>query len=83
MQSASRDPIEGDDALELLEGADELYVAKGRKTVHVDLASSRPEDGELLALMLGRTGKLRAPTLKTGRKVIVGFNAELLGEALA
>ena len=83
MQSASRDPIEGDDALDLLKGADELYVAKGRKTVHVDLASSRPEDEELLALMLGRTGKLRAPTLKTGRKVIVGFNAELLDEALA
>ena len=83
MQSASRDPIEGDDALALLKGVDELYVAKGRKTVHVDLASSRPQDEELLALMLGRTGKLRAPTLKTGRKVIVGFNAELLDEALS
>lgn len=67
----------------MLEGADELYVAKGRKTVHVDLKSARPDDEELLALMLGRTGKLRAPTLKTGGTVVVGFNAELLDEALS
>lgn len=83
MQSAGADPIEGEDALAVLEGADELYVAKGRKTVHVDLKSARPDDEELLTLMLGRTGKLRAPTLKTGGTVVVGFNAEVLGEALS
>lgn len=32
-------------------------------------------------MMLGRTGKLRAPTLKTGSKVIVGYNAEMMEEA--
>lgn len=82
MQSASRDPIEGDAALSVLEGADELYVAKGRKTVHVDLKGDRPSDEELLSMMLGRTGKLRAPTIRAGKKVIVGFNADVLGETL-
>lgn len=82
MQSAGRHPIEGSDALSVLEGADELYVAKGRKTVRVDLEDARPTDEELLSMMLGRSGKLRAPTLKTGRKVIVGFNSELLDETL-
>jgi len=57
-------------------------VAKGRKTVHVDLKSDRPSDEELLSMMLGRTGKLRAPTIRAGKKVIVGFNADLLGETL-
>lgn len=57
-------------------------MAKGRKTVRFDLTNDRPDDEELLSLMLGRTGKLRAPTLKTASKVIVGFNAELLEEAL-
>ena len=83
MQSAGSDPIEGDDALSILAGAERLYVAKGRKTVEVDLEDGRPEDEELLALMLGRTGKLRAPTLKAGKTVVVGFNAELLDEALS
>lgn len=82
MQSAGSQPIEGRDALSVLEGADDLYVAKGRKTVHYDLTKERPADDELLALMLGRTGKLRAPTIRAGRKVIVGFNADVLGETL-
>lgn len=82
MQSAGRDPIEGEDALSVLEGADELYVAKGRKTVHVDLKEARPSDEELLAMLLGRSGKLRAPTIRTGKTVIVGFNAELLETTL-
>ncbi len=82
MRSATREPIEGEDALDVLEGADELWVAMGRKTVHVDLRRDRPGDEELLSLLLGRSGKLRAPTIRAGRKVIVGFNAELLEEAL-
>lgn len=57
-------------------------MAKGRKTVHVDLKEDRPSDDVLLSMMLGRTGKLRAPTIRTGRKVIVGYNADLLGETL-
>lgn len=68
--------------MSVLEGADELYVARGRKTVHVDLKSDRPSDEELLSMMLGRTNKLRAPTLRAGSKVIVGFNADLLGDTL-
>ncbi len=57
-------------------------MAKGRKTVHFDLRKDRPADAELLALMLGRSGKLRAPTLRVGKKVIVGFNADLLESTL-
>lgn len=82
MQSAGKEPIEGEDALSVLKGATELYVAKGRKTVHIDLEKDRPSDDELLSLMLGRSGKLRAPTMRVGKKVIVGFNAELLESAL-
>ncbi len=73
----------GDDALKVLQGIDDLYVAKGRKTLHVDLKNARPPDDELLGLLLGRSGKLRAPALKTGRTLIVGFNADILTDHLA
>ena len=53
---------------------DELYVAKGKKIVHVDLKRERPPRAELLGLLLGPTGNLRAPTLRKGRKLIVGFD---------
>ncbi len=82
MQSTGRDPIEGDDALRVLDGVDHLHVAKGRKAVHIDLRKQRPSDDELLGLLLGRSGKLRAPTLRKGKTLVVGFNADLLTETL-
>jgi len=60
----------------------ELYVAKGRKVVEVDLRKDRPPDEELLSMLLGRSGKLRAPALRKGRTVVVGFNQEVLDSAL-
>lgn len=32
--------------------------------------------------MLGRSGKLRAPTIRSGTRLIVGFNGDLLEETL-
>ena len=49
-------------------------MAKGKKIVHVDLKRERPPRAELLGLLLGPTGNLRAPTLRKGRKLIVGFD---------
>jgi arsenate reductase-like glutaredoxin family protein len=53
---------------------DEIYAAKGTKVVHVDLRKSSVGKEELANLLLGPTGNLRAPALKQGRKLIVGFN---------
>ena len=64
MQYASREPLEGAAALSVLEGIAELYVAKGRKSIFLDLTRDRPSDDKLLELLLGRSGKLRAPTLR-------------------
>lgn len=46
------------------------------------LPAERPSDEELLALMLGRSGKLRAPVVRTGNRLIVGYNADLYEETL-
>jgi arsenate reductase-like glutaredoxin family protein len=48
----------------------------------VDLVSDRPDDEALLALLLGRSGKLRAPTIRTGTRVLVGYNAEIMEDLL-
>ena len=82
MQSSSKAPVDARAALELLEGVTDLFVAKGKKSVHVDLRKDRPSDDELLGLMLGRSGTLRAPTLKSGKRLIVGFNADILRDTL-
>lgn len=33
-----------------------------------------PSDEEILKLILGPTGNLRAPTIRVGKTLIVGFN---------
>ena len=66
----------------MLDGVSDLYVAKGKRVVHFDLKNERPSDDELLGVMLGRSGKLRAPALRAGNKLVVGFNSELLGSTL-
>ena len=60
----------------MLGDVDEMYVAKGKRVVHVDLRSGRPPRSDLLELLLGPTGNLRAPTLRKGRTLIVGFEEE-------
>ena len=47
------------------------------------MKSEAPEDDELLKLMLGRSGTLRAPTLRRGKTLLVGCNAEAYNSTLA
>jgi hypothetical protein len=60
----------------------ELYVAKGKKIVQFDLSTARPSDDELLGLLLGRSGKLRAPAIRVGTKFVVGYNPDILETTL-
>jgi arsenate reductase-like glutaredoxin family protein len=71
---AKKATIKGDAALRVLKDVDELYVAKGKRIVHVDLRRDKPPRAELLGLLLGPTGNLRAPTLRRKRTLIVGFD---------
>ena len=71
---ARKGPIDGDSALRLLDCVDEIYAAKGKSVVHYDLKKDSPDNETLLAVLLGPTGNLRAPTLRQGRTLIVGFN---------
>ena len=57
-------------------------VTRGRKVLSFDLANDRPDDEDLLGLMVGRSGKLRAPALRFGTKLIVGYAPGLLEEHL-
>ncbi len=59
-----------------------LLVAKGKKVTEVDLKKNRPDDETLAKLMLGPTGNLRAPTMKVGKTVLIGFNPESYADTL-
>lgn len=62
------------DALALVKDVDEIYASKGKQVVHLDLKQDRPDKATLLGLLLGPTGNLRAPTLRKGHTLLVGFD---------
>jgi len=72
--NAKQSVMKEKDALRLLAGADDLWSMKGKRVVHVDLQKAQPSRADLLALVLGPTGNLRAPTIRKGRTIIVGFD---------
>ena len=80
---AKKNTIKGDAALGVLKDVDKLYVAKGKRIVQVDLKTEKPPRAQLLGLLLGPTGNLRAPTLRKGRTLIVGFDDATYKELLS
>jgi arsenate reductase-like glutaredoxin family protein len=66
----------------VLKGVRHLHVANGKKIATFDLSKDRPSDDELLGMLLGRSGKLRAPALRSGDMLVVGFNQDLLASTL-
>ena len=51
-----------------------LIAAKGKKVTTLELATASPSDDVLADLMLGPTGNMRAPTLRVGETLLVGYN---------
>jgi arsenate reductase-like glutaredoxin family protein len=62
--------------LALAKGASRLVVAKGKKVVEFDLKQNRPDDDTLVDHMLGPTGNLRAPTIRKGATLYIGFSED-------
>lgn len=79
--SASR-KLGAEEARALVKGRKRLLVMKGPKVAVFDLVNSPPADAELLDLLLGTTGNLRAPVVVSGSTVLVGFNADVYADEL-
>jgi arsenate reductase-like glutaredoxin family protein len=57
-------------------------VGRGKKVVTFDMKNDPPDDETLLAHLLGPTGNLKAPTLRKGKTLLVGFSEEAYRETL-
>jgi hypothetical protein len=57
-------------------------VARGKKVVVFDMKHDPPDDDTLAAHLLGPTGNLKAPTLRTGDTLLVGFGEEAYRQVL-
>lgn len=78
MVPASR-KLARDDAAKLARAASEVIVAKGKK---LDRFDGGKATAEVVDAMLGPTGNLRAPCIRAGKTILVGFNEEVYEEVL-
>ena len=69
-----------DDAEALAHKARTVIVAKGKKVTEFKVKG--PPGDDVVDAMLGPTGNLRAPTLRSGSTVLVGYNEEAYEAAL-
>ncbi|MDR0476920.1 MAG: hypothetical protein LBH14_03140 [Desulfobulbaceae bacterium] len=68
-------PIAGEAISEVLARAATVLVASGKKIIELSADTTQRED--ILPLVTGRSGTLRAPTLLVGDTLYVGFSDEL------
>jgi hypothetical protein len=64
--------LQASDARALLDDANELIAIKGKKITTLKAGKGAGQDA--IDVMLGPTGNLRAPTLRIGKTLIVGFD---------
>ena len=67
--------------LKLAKSAKSIIATKGPKIVTLTM-SEKPTDEEILALIKGPTGNLRAPTMRVGKMLLVGFKEEIYEQFL-
>ena len=70
--------LQAGDCADVVRSAKKLIAMKGKKIAEFDLKGGLSD--EAVANMLGPTGNLRAPTIKTGQTVLVGFNDEVFAQ---
>jgi arsenate reductase-like glutaredoxin family protein len=74
--NAKKTTVKEKEALELAKQVNDIYAAKGKKVVHLNMQKDKPDKATLTKLLLGPTGNLRAPTLRIGKTLVVGFDQE-------
>jgi len=76
---ANKVKFQRNDALAIARAASTVLVAKGKKLQRFNLSEGVSDD-ELAATILGRSGTLRAPAIRVGSTLLVGFNEGAYGE---
>ena len=62
------------EARKLIRDAGTIFIAKGKK---LDEFAGGKATKNIVEKTVGATGNLRAPTIRVGKKLIVGFNEDL------
>ncbi len=80
--SANKVKLGKADALELAASVDRILATRGKQTVELRM-SEHPDEEVIVKHLIGPTGNLRAPTIRSGKLLLVGFDEHEFAKALA
>ncbi len=80
--SSKKDVVDEGNVDPVLDGVADVYSTKGRKVIHLNIKEENPAREDVLALLMGRSGTLRAPVIKHRNALIVGFDEETYSQVL-
>lgn len=66
--------------LELLQPLSEVVAVKGKKILRFSLTKDQPPPDAVLSAVIGPSGNLRAPAIRAGKLLVVGFHPDVYGE---
>ena len=73
-RSSRKEPLSDDDVSAMLASSEDVWIAKGKKVRRLDASEAALDD------LKGPTGNYRAPMVRRGATLLVGFNADALVE---
>lgn len=79
-EDAKKTKYSGSDALAVARQASKVIAAKGKKITEFKADAIRDEPDDLLAAITGPTGNLRAPAIRVGKTLLIGFNEEVYAD---
>jgi len=72
-----KNPISARDALKLAKKSSKVFGVMGKKVISYDIKKDTPTDEEILKIIIGRSGTLRAPCLQVNDIFVGGFDVVL------
>jgi arsenate reductase-like glutaredoxin family protein len=81
-QNARKERFTPEEALKLARSARHVFATRGKKVVHFDMQAAPPDDEELTRYVVGPSGNLRAPALRVGDRLFIGFDESQIAESL-
>jgi arsenate reductase-like glutaredoxin family protein len=81
MADANKAKLDHAAALTMARQVDRVIATKGKKRTELDMRQ-KPSDDEVIALLLGPTGNIRAPLVRIGKTLVVGFDPDVYSGAL-
>lgn len=71
------------DAVRMARKMRKVIAIRGRTVTTFDMGDNPPDDDALAAAIIGPTGNLRAPSIRIGDTLVVGFDAAQYASAFS